>query len=53
MYEDTKYNVIKAVTEKRKDKKRACVELDLSIRQVNRLIQKISRRRKGCFFTRK
>lgn len=40
MNEDKKYNVIKAVAEKRKDKKRACVELDLSIRQVNRLIHK-------------
>lgn len=49
MNEDKKYNVIKAVAEKRKDKKRACVELDLSIRQVNRLIQKYQEGGKAVF----
>ena len=49
MNEDKKYNVIKAVTEKRKDKKRACVELDLSIRQVNRLTQKYQEGGKAVF----
>lgn len=49
MNEDKKYNVIKAVAEKRKDKKRACVELDLSIRQVNRLIRKYQEGGKAVF----
>ena len=39
MNEDKKYKVIKAVAEKRKKKKRASIELGLSMRQVNRLIQ--------------
>ncbi|MFL2133176.1 helix-turn-helix domain-containing protein, partial [Desemzia sp. FAM 24101] len=49
MNEDKKYKVIKAVAEKRKEKKRACVELGLSMRQVNRLIQDYQEGGKAVF----
>lgn len=49
MNEDKKYKVIKAVAEKRKEKKRACVELGLSTRQVNRLIQDYQKGGKAIF----
>lgn len=49
MNEDKKYKAIKAVAEKRKDKKRACIELGLSMRQVNRLIQEYQEGGKGVF----
>lgn len=37
--ETKKYKVIKEVAESRKQKRRACVELSLSMRQVNRLVK--------------
>ena len=49
MNEDKKYKVIKAVAEKRKEKKRASIELGLSMRQVNRLIQKYQEGGKATF----
>ncbi|SEK17593.1 Winged helix-turn helix, partial [Carnobacterium iners] len=49
MNEDKKYKAIKAVAEKRKNKKRACIELGLSMRQVNRLIQEYQEGGKGVF----
>lgn len=49
MNEDKKYKVIKAVAEKRKEKKRACVELGLSTRQVNRLIKDYQKGGKAIF----
>lgn len=39
MNETKKYQVIKAVSENKKQKKRASVELNLSIRQINRLVK--------------
>lgn len=49
MNEDKKYKIIKAVAENRKDKKRACVELGLSIRQINRLTKKYQEEGKAIF----
>jgi transposase len=49
MNEDKKYKVIKAVAEKRKEKKRASIELGLSMRQVNRLIQNYQEGGKATF----
>ncbi|MGX7199383.1 helix-turn-helix domain-containing protein, partial [Enterococcus nangangensis] len=39
MNEKKKYNTIQAVVENRKSKKRASVELGLSLRQINRLVK--------------
>lgn len=49
MTEEKKYKVIKAVVEKKKQKKRACIELGLSIRQVNRLIKAYQEGGKAVF----
>lgn len=38
MNETKKYLVIKAIAQGKKTKKRACVELNLSERQINRLL---------------
>lgn len=44
-----KYKVIKAVADGRKQKRRACVELGLSIRQVNRLVNSYKEGGKAAF----
>lgn len=49
MNEEKKYKVIKAVVENRKKKNRACVELDLSLRQVNRLVKAYQEKGKLAF----
>lgn len=49
MYELEKYTAVKAVSEGRKTKTRAATELDLSIRQINRLLRKYSEMGKQAF----
>lgn len=49
MTELTKYSVIKAVAEGKKQKNRACVELGLSRRQVNRLMNSYNEKGKLAF----
>lgn len=49
MNEQEKYDTIKAVSEKRKTKKRASTELGLTIRQINRLLGKYSEFGKQAF----
>ncbi|HEL0624364.1 TPA: helix-turn-helix domain-containing protein, partial [Streptococcus equi subsp. zooepidemicus] len=49
MIESKKYLVIKAVCEGKKQKNRACVELGLSKRQVNRLILAYREKGKSAF----
>nr|WP_170170005.1 helix-turn-helix domain-containing protein [Vagococcus elongatus] len=49
MNETKKYKVIKAVAEKKKQKARACIELNLSIRQVNRLVKAYKEKGKIIF----
>lgn len=44
-----KYLVIKAVCEQKKSKKRASVELSLSLRQINRLVKKYKEEGKAAF----
>lgn len=49
MNETKKYQVIKAVAENKKQKKRASVELNLSIRQINRLVKSYRENGKSAF----
>lgn len=49
MNEDRKYKVIKAVAESKKKKKRACIELGLSMRQINRLVKAYKEGGKAVF----
>ena len=49
MNELEKYKIIKAVSEGRKTKLRASTELDLSIRQINRLLRKYNEMGKQAF----
>lgn len=49
MNEEKKYKVIQAVAQGRKQKKRASVELNLSIRQINRLLNQYKAEGKGAF----
>lgn len=49
MNENKKYKVIKAVAENKKQKKRASVELNLSVRQINRLVKDYQTNGKEAF----
>lgn len=49
MNENKKYQVIKAVAENKKQKNRASVELNLSIRQINRLVKNYKEKGKIIF----
>lgn len=49
MNETKKYKVIKAVVENKKQKKRASIELGLSIRQINRLVKEYKANGKLAF----
>ncbi|MDT2850406.1 ISNCY family transposase [Vagococcus carniphilus] len=49
MNENKKYKVIKAVAENKKQKKRASVELNLSMRQINRLVKDYQTNGKEAF----
>ncbi|MDS8145120.1 helix-turn-helix domain-containing protein, partial [Streptococcus pneumoniae] len=49
MNETKKYLVIKAIAQGKKTKKRACVELNLSERQINRLLLAYQQKGKGAF----
>ena len=49
MNETKKYQVIKAVAENKKQKKRASIELNLSIRQINRLVKSYRENGKSAF----
>lgn len=49
MNETKKYKVIKAVAEKKKQKVRASIELNLSIRQINRLVKAYKEKGKIAF----
>mgnify|MGYP002655815944 CR=1 FL=1 len=49
MNETKKYLVIKAIAQGKKTKKRACVELNLSERQINRLLLAYQQKGKEAF----
>ena len=49
MNEMKKYLVIKAITQGKKTKKRACAELNLSERQINRLLLAYQQKGKEAF----
>lgn len=53
MNETKKYLVIKAIAQGKKTKKRACVELNLSERQINRLLLAYQLKGQRSFQTRK
>lgn len=53
MNETKKYLVIKAIAQGKKTKKRACVELNLSERQINRLLLAYQLKGKEVYFIRK
>lgn len=51
MNELEKYKVIKELIEHNGNKKKACLKLGLSIRQINRLIIKYKEKGKSRFYT--
>lgn len=51
MFEEEKYKAIKAVHNGQMTKERAEVKLDLSRRQINRLVKNIKKKEKQHFYT--